>query len=443
MNKGAWLISTLAIAASLSAAMTSQASAQERRNRDRGAAPAPAAPARPQVSRPFATAYQPLNAAVNASNWDAADAALPALLAASVSPYEKFVAAQADFRIGLGRQLPPRQLAALEAMLASGGAPAEDLPRLQVGAAQLAYNVATDAAGYMKAANYAQQAIASGATADNLPVLRIDALFRAGAIDDGVTAARALIASAKSAGTLPPDSIYGITARALNEADRNAEFMDITVLRAGDYPTANNFRTACLSILQSMADDRGKAIDTLRVMQAAGAMNDRRFYLELVGDLVEDGLPNAALTAIASGREAGLIPANDATFNEIVTSQTPKLREDQESLAASARNAANNPASRFSIKTGDAFASYGRFAEAETQYTNALGKADVDADLANTRLGIVRVSAGNLQGALDAFALVTHDPIRTRIAQLWAGHVRARLAAAAPAPAPAAAPPAS
>ena len=444
MVKVVRLVPSMALAASLcvlaGATLATSTSAQDRRNRDRAPA-APAAPATPPITRPFAVAYQPINTAITALNWDAADAALPALRAVATTPYEKFVAGQSAYRIAIGRHSVPLQLAAAEEMLASQGTPAANLAGLLLATTQLSYNAASDPAGYAKSANYAQQAIAAGSTEPNLAVLHVDALFRSGQIEPGLAAARSHIAAARANHTLPSDAIYGIAARALNEADRQSDFMQITVERVGDYPTANNYRTACLAILQNMNDDRGKALDTLQVMQLAGAMNNRRFYLEYVGDLVEGGLPKAALVAIQAGQASNIIPPTDTTFNEIIASQTPKLREDQDSLDGSARRAAANPAARFSVKTGDSYASYDRFVEAEAQYNAALAKSDVDADLANTRLGIVRVRAGNYQGALDVFAMVTHDPVRIQIAQLWAGYTRTRMAeAAAPATTPAAPP---
>ena len=40
----------------------------------------------------------------------------------------------------------------------------------------------------------------------------------------------------------------------------------------------------------------------------AGAMNDRRFYVELVSNLAEDALPNEVLGVIAEGEAAGVLP---------------------------------------------------------------------------------------------------------------------------------------
>lgn len=433
MAKLATFVSGLAMAAAIGAVVATPADAQ-RRNRGEAAAAAAPASGNPQVSRPFATAYQPVNTAVAASNWAAADAALPALAAAATIPYEKYLAAQMDFRIAVGLANASRQLAAVEAMIASTGAPAADLTRLYVAAGQLAYN----ADDYAKAATYTRQGIDAGSTTEGLATLELDALLRSGQLDKGLTTARAQIAAAKAAGGRAPDAIYGLVARALVEADRTAEFMEITVLRAGDYPTAANFRTAALAFLQNTPEDRGKTLDIMRLLTAADAMSDRRYYLEYVGNLVEDGLPNEALTSIAAGRAANLIPANDATFNEIEGSQRPKLAEDRSSLPGTEGRAMTNASSRLAMRAGDAYLSYDNFAKAEELYMVALTKSDADADLANTHIGIARVRGGNNAGALEAFAKVTGD--RAPIARMWEALVRSRMqpAAAAPAAAPAA-----
>ena len=72
------------------------------------------------------------------------------------------------------------------------------------------------------------------------------------------------------------------------------------------------------------------------------------------------------------------------------------------------------------VAAGDTFLSYGDSAKAVTFYERALTLPGVDADLANTRLGIAQIQLGDFAAARSAFALVTGS--RAPIAILWTAY---------------------
>lgn len=425
------------VATSLTALVATSADAQNRRNRDRDQAPA--APATPQVSRAFGAAYGPIQTAMGASDWATADAALPAARAAAATEYERYLVARADFAIGAGQSNPARQLAAANAMIESNGIPAAEQARVYLAAGQLAYN----SEQYAMAAERVQRAIELGSTAPNLSTLVIDAHFRAGQLDQGLAAFRSVVAAATAAGQKAPETIYSLVARELQEADRTAELMTVLVERANAYPTEANLRSSALIYLQSLPPaatrpeevyQRGLSIDALRLMRAANAMNDRRFYVELVSNLAEDALPNEVLAVTAEGVAAGLVPAEvpgeggDAFFDERRTTARDNLAEDRASLAGGERRALADPSARLSTRIADAYYAYENWAKAEELYTAALGKTEADTGLINLRIGQARYRAGNFAGALEAFARVTEGD-RATLARLWEAHTRSKLPA--------------
>lgn len=423
-NRVAQLVGMIAVAASLTALAATDSSAQERRRR--GSDSAPAQPANPPVSREFATAYSPLNTAITARDWAAADTALTALKAVAVSPYERYLASQSEFRIASGTTNVPRQLTSVDGMIDSGGAPTADLARLLTAGGQLAYN----AEQYAKAAQRVEAAQAAGSTVDNLPLLRVDSLIRSNQLD----AALAYAGSLMDAGTAT-DQIYGIAGRALQEAGRDQDLLALLLRRVNAYPTHTNIRGTVLVYLQNTPEDRGQTIDLMRLIHSSGAMNDRRYYLEYVGNLVEDGLPAEAMAMIAQGRAAGIIPAGDTSFAEIEAGQRDKLADDRASLPGTERRAAAAADGRLARLAGDAYLGYANYAKAEEMYRLALSKSPADGDLINTRLGITRFGAGNYAGAMESFALVTGA--RGTIARMWEAVTRERLAAASAPTAPA------
>lgn len=427
--KVAKLISALTLTASAFALAATPADAQNRRSREGQ----PQQAATPQVSRPFAQAYQAVNAAIQASDWATADTALAALKAAATSDYEKFVAAQTDFRIAAGQGNAARQATAVTAMIDSNGVPADDQQRIYIAGAQMAYN----AQDFANAAARAKRAIELGATNEVLPNLMLDAYLRANQVDQALAAGNEIIARATAAGHPAPEAVYSVMARGLQEANRTPELMDVLLKRAAAYPNQLNMRSAALVYLQNSPEDRSRTIDAMRLIAAAGAMNDRRYYVEYAQDLAEDALPNEVLTVIAAGRAANLIPAGDPTFRELEATARGNVAEDRASLPGGETRAKAAAEARLATRIGDAYLAYENFAKAEELYTAALSKTGADRDLLNTRLGIARYRAGNFAGALTAFGQVTTGP-RAPIARLWEAQTRARSAPAAAPAAPAA-----
>lgn len=424
MRKVAKLVAALTITASLAGLANTGADAQ-RRNRGGEAA----APAGPTVSRAFGAAFNPVNTAIVAQDWATADAALPALKAASVTPYELFLAAQTEFRIASGTRNAARQLASIDAMIDSNGAPEADRPRLLVAGGQLAYN----SGDYVKAASRLAQAVALGNATIETQTLHIDAMFRSGQTSEGLAAGAALIASEKAAGRAAPETVYSLMARALQEADRDADLSALLLDRMESLPNAFNYRTAALVYLRVVpAENRNLNIDTLRFVIAGDAANDRRIYLEHVQNLAEEGLPYEALQVIRAARASGAVQANDATFNGIADTQEPKLAEDRSSLPGLERRAMASPEARLATVAGDANLGYNNNARAEELYTAALTKTGADAELLNTRIGIARFQAGNYTSAIEAFERV-QSPLRSPVARMWIALSRSRIAAAAPA----------
>lgn len=433
MVKVAKLAVALALGSvAMGALVASDAQAAERRNRN--------AEASTRVSAAFGSAYQPVDTAIKASNWAAADAALPAVIAAASTPFERYLAAQLDYLIGSGLQNNERVLTAVNAMIDSTGAPADMAPRLALAAAQMAYN----ARNYPVAAQRAGQAVQLGNTDPAAPIIQLDSLFRAGQADQGLALANQMIAAAEAAGRPVQEDVYSIAARGLQTAHRNAELVQLLAKRAATYPTPFNLRVAGIVYLQMTPDvPRSVNISVMRALLAgdvfSGSGQDARVaLLEHARNLGDAGLPNESLAVVRAARTAGVVASDDASFNEVVSLQEGKLAGDRAGLAASERTAVASPEARFAVRVGDAYLGYGDFAKAEAMFTAALGKNGVDADQANLDLGIARFGQGNMAGAQEAFARVrgAYDfPAR-----LWEGVIRARTAPATP---PAPTPPAS
>jgi tetratricopeptide (TPR) repeat protein len=429
MKKVACFASMIALAATV-ATIGAPAQAQ-RRNRDA----APAQPAQPQPSRAFITAYQVTNRAIEAQNWAAADASIPALRAVASSDYEKFIVAQVEVRIGGGLNDAARQARGVDAMIASNGIPADAAQRIYTIGAGISYN----ARDYANAVTRARRAIELGDATEETKRLLVSALFQGNMVDEGLTEARAQIAAAQAQGHAAPEAIFSLAAVALQQANRNPELLDILVQRAAAYPGELNFRSAAQVFLDVTGEDRGRSVDAVRLMRAANAMNARAFYAQHVTDLSDDALPNEAVEVIAAARAANFVTRPDPFFDEALTTAQGKIADDRRSLPTSDAAARTRPEARLAVRVADAYLAYGEYARAEELYTLALTKTGADAGLINTRIGISRFRAGNFAGAIEAFNRI--EGVRAPLGKLWTALAQTRLtpatapAAAAPAPA--------
>jgi tetratricopeptide (TPR) repeat protein len=370
----------------------------------------------------------------------AADAALPALQAAAVSPYERFVAAQTEFRIASAQNNAARQLTAIDAMADSEGAPAADAARVQYAAGSMAYN----ANDFAKAARRFERAIALNSAGDNLPTLYAVSLIRSNQIEPAMSYIRQQI-SAANGQNRPSEQFLSLSAQSLQNAGRDAELLEVLGARARLYPTPTNVRILGAIMLRSPSVNGPLALDILRTMLAGNGMNtgnasnDRRFYNDYVQAARDANIPGEVVSIIRAGRAAGAIAQPDRFFDEQYTSQNAEVAADRASLAGSARRAETDPTARTATLTGDAYMSYEGWADAERLYQMALSKSGADTNLLNLRIGMVRFRAGNLAGAQEALRLVQGE--RAGLANVWLALIEQRNASQAPAstPAPAAA----
>jgi TolA-binding protein len=102
---------------------------------------------------------------------------------------------------------------------------------------------------------------------------------------------------------------------------------------------------------------------------------------------------------------------------QIYSANAPKITADRASLASDEAKARSGGSSRLAINTGNAYYGYGEYAKAADLFRVALSKGDVDAPLANLRLGEALAMAGDRAGAAAAFKAVTGP--RADLAALW------------------------
>ena len=219
-------------------------------------------------------AIQPLYQAVHIQDWAAANAALPAAQAGAQSAGARYLVGQLILEIGRGTQNQQVQAQAVEAMLASGGAPANVVPQLL--AAQLGFA--------LQAQNYAAAEAPLTRLVELTPndIERVTQLaqvkIRLNKRQEAYDLYRRVLQLSEAGGQHAAEPLYRQTLAIAYEARMVAPALELSRTLVAAYPTAENWRTA-LGVYRDLAgQESGAELDVGRLMRAAGALTSERDY---------------------------------------------------------------------------------------------------------------------------------------------------------------------
>jgi tetratricopeptide (TPR) repeat protein len=382
------------------------------------AAPAVAAPKKEEAPKPTFSdaerkALAPLQTAVNAKDWEAAKAALPAAQAAAQGPDAKYVLGQFMLNIGVGANDEGLQSQAIDTMIESGKVAPADLPRYYQNQGVFA----------TKAKNYAKAEAAFGkvleanpndsATILNLAQLKLEQKKNS----EALPLLERVIQVQEAAGQKPQEVIYKYALQLNLDAKNEARSQALSHKLLTAYPTAANWKIALDIYQRSPSLDRGSELDLLRLKRASKSLAQGMEYLALAQQLDMAGLPGEAKSVLDEAVAAGKLTTKDPGYVELMRTIGPRYAGDRASLNGEEARAMSAATGSLALKLGDAFASYGDYAKATALYRAALSKGGVDANVVNTRLGIALASSGDRTGAEAAFKAVTGP--RAELANLW------------------------
>lgn len=376
--------------------------------------PAPAAPSPLQdLSKEFRAAAQGVQKALQAKDYAAAGAALPAAEAAATKPADKYYAGLFRYQIAAANKDDRGMTLGVEAMLGSGVAPAEQQVVLNGHLGREAYF----AKDYARALPYLNAALSGPKRAPETLILAADINFKLKQFAPGLALAEEAINAQKASGQPVSEDWYnrGLSAAYTGKLGMEAVKWSTMLVRA--YPTATNWRSALVLYRDSKALDPQITLDLYRLMRATKSIAGERDYYDYAAIASERGLPGEtkAVVDLAVTSDAKL--ATSKNLADLRNTATPKIAADLASLPTSEKSAAGAPTGRPAMSTADAYLSYGQDAKAIPLYRLALQKGGIDANTANTRLGIALARTGDKEGARAAFQAVTG--IRAEVAGLW------------------------
>jgi tetratricopeptide (TPR) repeat protein len=378
----------------------------------------PAAPAAtPPLSKEFRAVASPAQAAITAKAWPDAIAKLDLADPLAKSPYEKFVVAQLRYLAARGSGNAAMESTALDAMAASGGAPAELAGPLALQVGSNAYA----AGNYPRALQLLTEAERLGAKDDQLPVIIADTHYRMKNIAAGMAALEKGIAAKRAAGQPVPDGWYKRARSAAYNAKMDAETSKWSRRLIADYPTATNWRDALVVFRDAVNRPAPINLDLFRLMRATKSLDGERDYMEHASLAFDSGLPGEAKAIVDEGFALSKVPAGSRALTEVRTMALGKITADRASLPASERASATS--ARTALATADAYFAYGDDAKAIPLYQSAIAKGGIDLDVANMHLGMAQFRAGQRDAAKASFQKVNPAGPRGELAQFWILHV--------------------
>jgi tetratricopeptide (TPR) repeat protein len=360
-----------------------------------------------QLSREECTAVAPLLQAIEAQNWAAARAAIPAAQAGARSTDAKYVTAQAMLRIGIDTNDTQLQAQAIDAVIASGGAQESEMRALYENQLRFA-----TAAGDTAKAQQAQARLDALNPNDPARFIR-QAQLRAQA-NDFAGAIPLYQQAIQAAGqTVPVEWRRDLAALAYQARDPNALRYFRDWLTAA--PSPNSWHDT-LAIFVEQGANSGLKLDTYRLMRGAGAMLAERDYVQYAEAANEARAYAEVATVLQEGLSRNLITTNAAYARERIAQANQRAQAFRGIIAQERQAALAGNDAQHAIYVGDAHYGAGEYAQAAEMYRAALQKG-ADAGTVNTRLGAALALAGRRGEAETALRAVSGN--RAELAQLW------------------------
>jgi tetratricopeptide (TPR) repeat protein len=379
------------------------------------------------LSREERQAMIALEAAARGSDRAAQDAALAAARAVARGDGARHALAHYQLEIARARQDVPMTSQAVDALVSSNVATAEELPSLYANQALRAVL----ASEYPRAERLLERAIEQNPndaqlTADlaQIKTLLGGALRQGGRQAEAVNqyrAAAGLFARAielrRAAGQPAPESWYKRATAISFDNSFGPQAVAFARGLVSTYPSVVNWRDALNVFRVANPADPTLDLDIRRLQRATEALAGERDYLDYAQAAERAELGGEAKAVIDEGVTRGMLSASEPVVRQLTTAVNRRATTQRGGLArqrTSALAAATGGAAR---AAGDLHFGFGQYGEAAELYQAALQKGGEDANLVNTRLGAALALAGRRAEAAAALRAVTGP--RADLAGFW------------------------
>lgn len=385
--------------------------------------PAPAQDTAPadrkiNVSKAAVKPIRELQAAVEANDTATIPAKLAAAQAVAKSPEEKYLVGQLQLKAAVAANNEPAMGAALEAMLASGGADPVATERLALNLGRIHYK----AKQYPQAAASFERVLAANAANSDALVLLAETRHSQGQTNQAIALLERAL-KAKTASGQKADQEWYKRAVALAYGAQLPSSIELSRQWVAAYPTPTNWRDA-IRVYRKIANPSDAAtLDALRLARATGALSGDADFHNFAMAAGNDS-PGEARAVIDEAIAAKAIDPNKPIFKSLVADLKTRRALGRELLPQLAREAKASPSARLAVRTADAYYGYGDYAQAIELYRAALTKSGADTNLINLHLGMALARSGDKAGATTALSAVTGP--NAELAKFWLIYVASK-----------------
>jgi hypothetical protein len=375
---------------------------------------APKAVKPPPISKdlmPFVAAAQK---SIAAKQYAEGLATLAANESKAITPYDKYVIASLRLNAATEQKDRPAQISAVYAILASGGAPAADLGKLNFYAGQFSY----EDKKYADAVRYFAEAEKNAYPDKSYLVTVADSYFRSGNFVAGSTALEKAIAAETAAGRKAPENWYGVAITQAGKAKMPSEGARWTASYIKAYPTPVVWNKSLAVYRDTNKLDPQIQLDVFRLMHDVKALAGAQDYFDYAAISTERGLPGESKAIIEEGYASGAVSRTIPQIKERLADAEGKIPADRAALPALETRSASAADGKLASSTGNAFLAYGDNAKALALYDIALKKGGaIDINAVNLRRGIALSRLGRKPEAKIAFQAV--NGVQKDLAGFW------------------------
>ncbi|MGQ0560136.1 MAG: hypothetical protein ACT4OE_11250 [Sphingosinicella sp.] len=355
--------------------------------------------------------------AVQAQDWAAARAAMPAAQAGVSSTAGRFLVGQMMFQMARATRDRAIEMDAVTRMIDSGGASPEQVAALRRVQGDYAYEAAMASGNFAAVEAQLVQRLEANPNDAALIGQLAEVKMRLNKREEALALFRRAIQIGETSGSRASESLYRRAAAVAYEARNTQLAIELARNLVTAYPSPQSWNTA-LFIYRDLNNLRGSALlDVFRLQRATQALTSEREFIEYAEAAEAGSAFGEQKFALETGLQRNAIRVNATVARQMIATADQRIAADRPTLAAQRTTVLAGSEARPVVRLADALFGYGDFAGAAALFRAALAKNGADAGAINLRLGAALAMAGNRAEAEGALRAVTGP--RAELANFW------------------------
>ncbi|MGZ8291045.1 MAG: tetratricopeptide repeat protein [Telluria sp.] len=347
------------------------------------------------------------------------------------TPYESYAIDRMKLALASASANAPAQIAALEAVLASGRLSAQEKDEFTV----VLTNNYFQQKNYPKAIEWSKKYVAEGGSPDKVRLVLSRAYYLSGDFANAKTELLPIIAAVEAKGAVPSKEDLGLLGSSAHKIKDEATYIATMEKLVKHYPT-DEFWTDLLNRMQRKPgwNDRFRQ-DVLRLEDMALKTMAPEEYVEMAERALQAGFPSEAKKALDEGFAAGVL--SNASHKKLRDQANKQAADDVKNIAKGEASAAKSKDGTGLVNLGWAYVTMDQYDKGIGFIEQGIAKGGLKrADEARVKLGIAQAKAGRKAEAVKVFEGLKGNDGLTDLSKYWIMFLTAPAAtAAAPAPA--------